>query len=1028
MSKLKLRNPFKTKKAFGRAKSTTDLTEWAKSDEKLMKSVENGDIKKVTALLAKKSLVLTKLGPQGLSIFHVACALGHEKIVDLLCTDIDEVNDLTIQGNSALQLAAAKGHTAAVGRLLMASADVDLRDSNDMTALHHACAGQHLSCVRALLEGRANPHLAEKGGKTPLFYSAHRGQDVICRLLLDKGAEVNCQDMLSVTPVMIAAKEGHRNVCEFLLRRGANPELKDREGHTALSYAVAAGRTDLTDVFDRPPVGTAFAELPVDVPDSHLDYTMDFNPRRSPRSPHTDRSDAGSRFSVDTQDTLEPSVSQMDTRSRMSVDDRLLCNSPQVVSDRTTDVTADVSDDFTASASSPLRTNRAYKELEDEHRQLNEDYTTLARENLRLRDKVEAATSRLEVKATQGEETTPKEVMQEISSLKLKLQEEREKVKYLEDKEQTLKKQTAADFGNPALLTHCRSASGSTWPSASSAETIGDSQGKTVLEEDDWEVVQRLRSNSESLRRENDTLKQQESQSVPTEDQEQTRESKLQFEVNQLHAQINELQEDSEKQRLADSVVQEELAAANAALLLKVASLETEVEVARAGPTDAQRLDALLEQSNNFEEGDFDGDGFVQGRDMTKEEFLTSQNTQLRAHCTLLSEELDKLRATFDAILKAGDNLQADYDQQAIIYLQSEKDQLNDEIDVLGREKGEVVKENDFLLTDNNALHDNLKKLVHELEKLQGNFQATQAENEDLRRSVGVASKVGEVARLLEERDGLQVECDDRGAMVERLQHDHDILLEEVQSLSEAVTTLTTERDQLTSDLEMVEHICQQHEVLQQDYTQLESDFGELLKEKETLEEGLEARDFGELLKEKEMLEERLVHHESQGSTFSKLPQATDFTEEDNTSLKEERDKVKEERDRLKEELGQMQEEYSRLQEKISELGEELSSLLEDNTKPSKAEDSGSINNNNNNLPGLPEDCARCEKQQEELMTVRKHVARLSKDLADLERRHQDTVTTYRTHLLSAVQGHMDPDVKDALYHIIELRSMEQFC
>ena len=51
---------------------------------------------------------------------------------------------------------------------------------------------------------------------------------------------------------------------------------------------------------------------------------------------------------------------------------------------------------------------------------------------------------------------------------------------------------------------------------------------------------------------------------------------------------------------------------------------------------------------------------------MTKEEFLQGQNQQLRTQCNLLSEELEKLRTTFDAILKAGDNLQADYDQQAV--------------------------------------------------------------------------------------------------------------------------------------------------------------------------------------------------------------------------------------------------------------------------------------------------------------------------------------------------------------------------
>ena len=64
---------------------------------------------------------------------------------------------------------------------------------------------------------------------------------------------------------------------------------------------------------------------------------------------------------------------------------------------------------------------------------------------------------------------------------------------------------------------------------------------------------------------------------------------------------------------------------------------------------------------------------------------VQAQNEQLKMQCSLLTEELSKLRMTFDAILKAGDNLQADYDQ-----LQAEKDKLHDQLEGLAREKEEV--------------------------------------------------------------------------------------------------------------------------------------------------------------------------------------------------------------------------------------------------------------------------------------------------------------------------------------------------
>lgn len=53
------------------------------------------------------------------------------------------------------------------------------------------------------------------------------------------------------------------------------------------------------------------------------------------------------------------------------------------------------------------------------------------------------------------------------------------------------------------------------------------------------------------------------------------------------------------------------------------------------------------------------------------------------------------------------------------------------------------------------------------------------------------------------------------------MQHDHNILLEEVQSLNESVNQLTGQRNQLMADLEEMEPVCQQHEALQLEYNQV---------------------------------------------------------------------------------------------------------------------------------------------------------------------------------------------------------------
>ncbi|XP_027270639.1 uveal autoantigen with coiled-coil domains and ankyrin repeats isoform X2 [Cricetulus griseus] len=54
--------------------------------------------------------------------------------------------------------------------------------------------------------------------------------------------------------------------------------------------------------------------------------------------------------------------------------------------------------------------------------------------------------------------------------------------------------------------------------------------------------------------------------------------------------------------------------------------------------------------------------------------------------------------------------------------------------------------------------------------------------------------------------------------------------------------------------------------------------------------------------------------------------------------------------------------------------------------------------------------------------TLQHRVRDLQQQLADADRQHQEVIAIYRTHLLSAAQGHMDEDVQAALLQIIQMR------
>ncbi|XP_035992076.1 uveal autoantigen with coiled-coil domains and ankyrin repeats protein isoform X2 [Fundulus heteroclitus] len=62
------------------------------------------------------------------------------------------------------------------------------------------------------------------------------------------------------------------------------------------------------------------------------------------------------------------------------------------------------------------------------------------------------------------------------------------------------------------------------------------------------------------------------------------------------------------------------------------------------------------------------------------------------------------------------------------------------------------------------------------------------------------------------------------------------------------------------------------------------------------------------------------------------------------------------------------------------------------------------------------------KRQMQQVDALQAQIKSLQQQLADAERQHREVVSIYRTHLLSAAQGHMDEDVQAALLQIIRMR------
>ncbi|KAB1257279.1 Uveal autoantigen with coiled-coil domains and ankyrin repeats protein [Camelus dromedarius] len=126
---------------------------------------------------------------------------------------------------------------------------------------------------------------------------------------------------------------------------------------------------------------------------------------------------------------------------------------------------------------------------------------------------------------------------------------------------------------------------------------------------------------------------------------------------------------------------------------------------------------------------------------------------------------------------------------------------------------------------------------------------------------------------------------------------------------------------------------------------------------------------------------------------------------------------IKDQQERCDKSLTTITELQSRIQESAKQIeakDNKITELLNDVERLKQA------------LGGLPQlTCAdgSPSKRQSQLVDSLQHQVKcLQQQLADAARQHQEVVAIYRTHLLSAAQGHMDEDVQAALLQIIQMR------
>ncbi|XP_054878487.1 ankyrin repeat domain-containing protein 26 isoform X2 [Poeciliopsis prolifica] len=206
---------------------------------KIHKAVFQGDLAKLKPL-AKKSDI-NQLDKENRTPLHIACATGHDEVVQFLVDSKAKLNLRDNQNRSALMKAVEGQHERCVAILLENQADPNLADVNGNTALHLAANIPSIPTATRLLQHGAEINAQNKEGFAPLTIAIREDRIEMAEFLLKETADVNCLDHEQRSPLMLAACSGQHSMVKLLLQFDPDITLQDKKGWTADDHAQKNG-------------------------------------------------------------------------------------------------------------------------------------------------------------------------------------------------------------------------------------------------------------------------------------------------------------------------------------------------------------------------------------------------------------------------------------------------------------------------------------------------------------------------------------------------------------------------------------------------------------------------------------------------------------------------------------------------------------------------------------------------------------------------------------------------------------------
>ncbi|XP_053298649.1 uveal autoantigen with coiled-coil domains and ankyrin repeats protein isoform X1 [Pleuronectes platessa] len=204
----------------------------------------------------------------------------------------------------------------------------------------------------------------------------------------------------------------------------------------------------------------------------------------------------------------------------------------------------------------------------------------------------------------------------------------------------------------------------------------------------------------------------------------------------------------------------------------------------------------------------------------------------------------------------------------------------------------------------------------------------------------------------------------------------------------------------------------------------------ELLQATQALEEIRYKEDqMNQLKKEKQQLEEEVANLSNK---LLSLSEECEEAHQEAAGAREAESKARVEREALQEKERAIEREIRELKERYEESLSTICDLQRRSAQQTEAKDKKitelltDVERLKQALNGLSQlaytSNAPNKRQTQQIDTLHGQIKILQQQLADAETQHREVVSIYRTHLLSAAQGHMDEDVQAALLQIIRMR------